>query len=90
MIQLRLVNENGITVTLPGIETVVTVADELADATAASLLGEPAEVDAAIWRQVAREHAEALGGKETINGQSALAKVGNHDARRYRVTRTAT
>ncbi|MFJ8676838.1 hypothetical protein [Streptomyces sp. NPDC093589] len=90
MIQLRLVNENGTTVALPGIETVVTVADELADATAASLLGEPAEIDAANWRQVTREHAAALGGEKTVNGRNALARVGEHDARRYRVTRTTT
>ncbi|MEW2434229.1 hypothetical protein AB0952_08610 [Streptomyces caniferus] len=88
MIQLRLVNENNFTVTLPGVETVVTVTDELAGATEAFLLGEPAEADAALWRQVAREHAEALGGEKTINGRNALARVGDHDARRYRVTRT--
>ncbi|GGX46583.1 hypothetical protein [Streptomyces noursei] len=88
MIQLRLVNENGHTVTLPGIETVVTVTNELADETAAFLLGEPAETDAAHWRQVAREHAEALGGEKTVNGQNALARIRDHDARRYRVTRT--
>ncbi|EGX57944.1 MULTISPECIES: hypothetical protein [Streptomyces] len=88
MLQLRLVNENGYTVTVPDCETVVTVSDELADATEEFLLGEPAEADAAFWRRVAREHAEALGGEETINGRNALAKVGYHDARRYRVQRT--
>ncbi|MFD3422100.1 hypothetical protein [Streptomyces decoyicus] len=87
MIQLRLVNEYGITVALPGIETVVTVTDKLADRTAAFLLGEPAEADAAYWRQVARDHAEALGGEKTVNGRIALASVGHHDARNYRVTR---
>ncbi|MDX3068314.1 MULTISPECIES: hypothetical protein [Streptomyces] len=88
MLQLRLVNENGYTVTVPGHETVVTVSDEFADATEKLLLGEPAEADAAFWRQVAREHAKALGGEDTINGRNALAKVGYHDARRYRVQRT--
>ncbi|MFH0246409.1 hypothetical protein ACGRHY_29210 [Streptomyces sp. HK10] len=88
MLQLRLVNHNGHTVALPGFETVVTVADEDADKTATALLGEPAEADAAYWRAVAREHAEALGGEATINGRNALAQVGYHDARYYRVIRT--
>ncbi|MFI8932395.1 hypothetical protein ACIG3E_32625 [Streptomyces sp. NPDC053474] len=88
MIQLRLVNENGYTVTVAGFETVVTVADELADKAEARLLGEPAEADAAAWRQLAREHAEALGGAASANGRNKLATVDQHDARRYRVIRT--
>lgn len=88
MLQLRLVNENGYTVSLPGFETVLTVSDNLADLAEWILLGEPAETDAAHWRQIARDHADALGGENTINGRNALAKVGYHDARRYRVQRT--
>ncbi|MGW7463718.1 hypothetical protein ACWGJT_03195 [Streptomyces xantholiticus] len=64
------------------------MSDEMADKTEAFLLGEPAEADAAFWRQVAREHAEALGGESTINGRNALRKVAYHNARDYRVTRT--
>lgn len=81
-------NETGYTVLVPGFETVVTVPDEVADAAEELLLGEPAETDAAMWRQVRREHAEGLGGERTINGRLALAKVGYHNARHYRVQRT--
>ncbi|MFI7089497.1 hypothetical protein ACIBUR_38665 [Streptomyces anulatus] len=88
MIQLRLIDENGYTVTLPGVETVVTVADDRADETEALLRAEPAEAHAALWRQVARENAEELGGESTSNGRNALARVAQHDARNYRVTRT--
>ncbi|GAA3087465.1 hypothetical protein GCM10020000_87890 [Streptomyces olivoverticillatus] len=88
MQELRLVDQSNYTVSIPGYTTVVTVADEDVEKVTQELLGAPAEADAASWRQVALEHAEALGGTATVNGQNALRSANYHDARRYRVIAT--
>ncbi|MEV1040506.1 hypothetical protein AB0J01_28230 [Streptomyces sp. NPDC050204] len=88
MLELRLVDQDNYTVTLPGFVTVMTVKDQDADKTAARLLGVPAKQHAAYWQSIARQHAKDLGGEATANGRSALARAKRHDARHYRVTRT--
>ncbi|MFI0742441.1 hypothetical protein ACH4PU_30845 [Streptomyces sp. NPDC021100] len=88
MQELRLVDPNNHTVSMPGYTTVVTVADEDVEKATQILLGEPARAHADFWRQVALEHAQASGGKATVTGQNALDTARHFSVRRYRVIAT--
>jgi hypothetical protein len=86
--ELRLVDSNGYTVNVPGHETVIVLADDADTTKVEAQLREVAEIDAAIWRGVALDHAKALGGEKTVNGRNALARVNQQQASDYTIRRT--
>ncbi|MET8768799.1 hypothetical protein [Streptomyces sp. NPDC004658] len=88
MQELRLIDDNGYLVIVPGHDTVIVLDDDADTTEAEAQLRKIAEIDADIWRGVAREHAMTLGGENTVNGRLALAKVRQYDARKYTIRRT--
>ncbi|MEU5900409.1 hypothetical protein [Streptomyces venezuelae] len=86
MLELRLVDGNGHTVTVPFIDTVLKVDDASADAVAQLLLEGPAKTHVAHVHCLIREHAEGL---SPVERELSLARIRSIRASDYRVTRHA-
>lgn len=86
MLELRLVDGNGYTVTVPNVDTVLKVDDGSADAVAQLLLEGPAKAHVAHVHYLIREHAEAC---NPVERELSLDRIRSIHVSDYRVQRRA-